>query len=150
MEEVTLGIAFMAGIFSFLSPCILPLVPGYISFLSGMTLDEIKQDEGKKKLSTKAGVTAIFFVLGFSVVFIALGASATFIGKFFIQYIAILTKVAGVIIITLGLHLTGIINIKWLDYNRQIQIKKKAPGFTGAFLIGMAFALAILAKSKCC
>lgn len=140
MEQVSLWVAFVAGIFSFLSPCILPLVPGYISFLSGVSLEELKQGNVHKKVVRKAGLTSIFFVMGFSVVFIALGASASFAGKFLIKHIAIITKVAGVLIVVLGLHLTGILNLAWLNYNRQVRLKNISPGFLGAFVIGLAFA----------
>ena len=102
-QEVSIAIAFIAGIFSFLSPCVLPLVPGYISFLSGMSLDELGQGADRKKIIKKAGMASAFFVLGFSVVFVALGASATFIGGFLTRHIEILSKIAGVIIVILCL-----------------------------------------------
>lgn len=141
MEQVSLGVAFVAGLLSFLSPCILPLVPGYISFLSGVSLEELKKEGGvARKVAIKAGLTSIFFVIGFSTVFIALGASASFIGQFLFKYIHILTKVAGVLIVVLGLHLTGILNVSWLNFHRQIKVKNMSPGFLGAFVIGLAFA----------
>lgn len=140
MENVSIGIAFLAGFLSFLSPCVLPLVPGYISYISGVSLDEMKGDEGKKRVWKKSGLSAIFFVLGFSCIFITYGASATFIGKALQQHLDILAKVAGVVIVVLGLHLTGIINIKPFNYNKNVQVKKVSPGYLGSFLIGLAFA----------
>lgn len=140
MDQVSIGIAFVAGFLSFLSPCILPLVPGYISFLSGVSLEELKTGSVEKKVVMKAGLTSIFFVMGFSVVFIALGASASFVGKFLMAHIGILSKVAGVLIVILGLHLTGILNVGWLNYHRQVKVKNMSPGFFGAFVIGLAFA----------
>lgn len=140
MAHVSIGAAFIAGILSFLSPCVLPLVPGYISFLSGLSLEELKQGKDRKKTAKLAGLVSVCFVLGFSVVFIALGASAAFIGKFLIKYAGILTKAAGVIIIILGLHLTGLFKIKQLNYQRQLKIKGLSPGPFSAFLIGLAFA----------
>ena len=105
MENVTIGIAFLAGLLSFLSPCILPLVPGYISFISGVSLEEMKEDKTQKRVLKKSGIAALFFVLGFSLVFIAYGASATFVGKALQQHVSILAKAAGVVIFFLGLHL---------------------------------------------
>ena len=140
MNQVSLGIAFMAGILSFLSPCVPPLVPGYISFLSGVSLEDLRQGAGQGRLIRKAGLTSIFFVLGFSVVFIALGASATLIGRLLVNYIGILTKVAGVLIVILGLHLLGVFKLSALNYQKGINISKFKPGYFGAFLIGLAFA----------
>jgi cytochrome c biogenesis protein CcdA len=139
MDEVSIGLAFMAGVLSFLSPCVLPLVPGYISFLSGVSLEELKGDTTPKKVLLKAGFTSIFFVMGFSVVFIALGASASFIGKLFADHIVVLTKVAGILIIVLGLHLLGIFKLGMLNYEKRLKVKSFSPGFFGAFLIGFAF-----------
>jgi cytochrome c-type biogenesis protein len=139
MENVSFGIAFFAGILSFLSPCVLPLVPGYISFLSGISLEELRQGAQQKKIFLKAGLVSIFFVIGFSVVFTALGASATFIGKLLSEHLHILTKVAGVIIVLLGLHLVGLFKIGWLNYQKKLEVKRSSPGLVTAFLIGMAF-----------
>ena len=123
-----------------MSPCVLPLIPGYISFLSGVSLEELKGDTRRKEVLMKSGVTSLFFVLGFSVVFIALGASATFIGKLFTEYIGVLTKVSGIIIVILGLYLTGILKINWFNYQKSIKVKTLSPGALGAFVIGLAFA----------
>jgi len=140
MENISFGIAFLAGFLSFLSPCVLPLVPGYISYISGVSLDEMKGADDKKRVWKKSGLSAIFFVLGFSCIFIAYGASATFIGKALQQHLDILAKVAGVVIVILGIHLTGLIKIKPLNKSKTVQIKKVSPGYLGSFLIGLAFA----------
>lgn len=140
MENVSLWVAFVAGLFSFISPCILPLVPGYISFLSGSSLEELQDPSKEKKVVRHAGVASIFFVLGFSLVFMALGASASFVGKALAEHIGILTKVAGVIIILLGLHLTGILKIGWLYKQKHITVQTTKVGYLKAFLIGLAFA----------
>ncbi len=140
MEQVSFGVAFLAGVLSFLSPCILPLVPGYISFLSGISLEELRQGGAPKSAVKKAGFTSIFFVLGFSLVFVALGASASFIGKLLIDHIHIFTKIAGVVIVLLGLHLLGVLRVGWLNYQKQLKVKNFSPGYFGAFIIGLAFA----------
>jgi cytochrome c-type biogenesis protein len=139
MDNVSFGIAFIAGILSFLSPCVLPLVPGYISFLSGVSLEELSQGAQHKKVLLKAGSVSIFFVLGFSIIFTALGASASFIGKLLAEYLHILAKVAGIIIIILGLHLAGVSKIGWLNYQKKLEVKRSSPGLVTAFFIGMAF-----------
>ncbi|MEA3489879.1 MAG: cytochrome c biogenesis protein CcdA [Candidatus Omnitrophota bacterium] len=140
MDQVSFGIAFSAGVLSFLSPCVLPLVPGYISFLSGVSLEDLRKGNARGNVIGKAGLTSIFFVIGFSVVFIALGASASFVGKLLADNIRIFTRIAGVVIVLLGLHLAGVLNIKWLNYEKRLKIEKFRPGLFGAFLIGLAFA----------
>jgi cytochrome c-type biogenesis protein len=140
MNQVSIGIAFFAGVLSFLSPCVLPLIPGYISFLSGLSLEELQQGIQRRKIIKKAGLTAVFFVMGFSVVFVSLGASASFIGKFLTSHLKILTKVAGIIIVILGLHLLGILKVGWLNVERRLKVKRHSGGLFGAFLIGLAFA----------
>jgi len=140
MNQVSLGIAFLAGVLSFLSPCVLPLVPGYISFLSGVSLEDLKQGAGRGRVLRRAGLISICFVAGFSVVFIALGASATLIGKLLMDHIGVFTKVAGVLIVLLGLHLMGVFKLGFLNYQKGIKISSLKPGYLGAFLIGLAFA----------
>lgn len=140
MDQVSMGIAFIAGILSFLSPCVLPLIPGYISFLSGLSLEELQHGLERKKIVKKAGLTSLFFVIGFSVVFVSLGASASLMGRFFAANLKIFTKIAGILIIILGLHLLGILKIGWLNVERRLKVKQFSPGLFGAFLIGLAFA----------
>jgi cytochrome c-type biogenesis protein len=140
-QQVSLGIAFVAGFFSFLSPCVLPLIPGYISFLSGISLDELKGGAAPKKVVMKAGLSSVFFVLGFSVVFVALGASASLIGQLLQRYIDVITCIAGVLIVVMGLYLTGILRMDWLNFEKKFRVKKFSPGFLGAFVVGLAFAL---------
>jgi cytochrome c-type biogenesis protein len=139
MENISFGIAFLAGVLSFLSPCVLPLVPGYISFLSGVSLEELKKEEKYGKVLRKAGMASVSFVMGFSVIFVALGASATFIGKLLSEYMYILTKIAGAVIVILGLHLAGVLKMNWLNYRRQLTVKRSSPGLLTAFVVGMAF-----------
>jgi cytochrome c-type biogenesis protein len=145
MEEqfttnVSLLGAFIAGLISFLSPCVLPLIPGYISFISGASLKELTGPETIKEARKKALINSVFFVLGFSVVFIALGASATTIGKLLVLYKRPLSIVAGIIIIILGLHMTGIIRIPLLYSEKRIQVNAKPLNVAGSFIVGIAFA----------
>src|SRR3990167_5165594 len=110
MQEVSLLAAFAAGLASFLSPCVLPLVPGYISLVSGASVDDLKAgNEGQ--LRRKVLIHSLLFILGFSIVFISLGASATWLGQALLSRMSLLYKVAGLLIIVFGLHLTGILKI---------------------------------------
>lgn len=145
MENVTLITAFIAGIISFISPCVLPIVPGYLSFISGVSLQELKGDvdldEAKRRsLRRRVTLNSLLFVLGFSVVFVAMGASATYIGRWFAENRVLLARVAGVIIIIFGLHTMGITPIKWLNYEKRFHANRKPMGLAGSFAIGLAFA----------
>ena len=132
--------AFLAGIISFISPCVLPLVPAYISFVTGVSLEELRQEDSRRKNIRKAFISSCFFVLGFSLVFIALGASATWLGKSLITKQPILIKIAGGIVIIFGLHLMGLFKIGFLYKQKKFQGPQKAVSFFGAFLLGLSFA----------
>ena len=145
MENVTLLTAFAAGIISFISPCVLPIVPGYISFVSGASLSELKNqveldDARRRELFWKVAGNSLFFVVGFSVVFVAMGASATYIGQWFAANRMVLARIAGAVIVVLGLHTMGLTPIKWLNYEKRIQPANKPMGLFGSFLVGLAFA----------
>ena len=139
MSSLPLPIAaFFAGLISFLSPCVLPLVPGYVSLISGAGIEELKSAEGQ--LMRRVMVNSIGFILGFSVVFITLGAISTEIGQIAARYKHTLSIVAGVVIIIFGLHLTGIFKIKALYMDARLHSVKGGSTILGAFLIGFAFA----------
>ena len=129
---IELAIAFGAGLISFLSPCVLPLIPGYVSFISGNTLNEILE---KKKIDL---LPLIVFSLGFSFVFIIFGATASFLGKILLQNSQILRIIAGVIIIVFSLQLIGVLNIKFLNVEKKFYTKKSNNIFF-VFIVGMAF-----------
>ena len=139
LQEVSYLAAFLAGLLSFFSPCILPLVPGYISFVSGISLEKIN-NKGNNQLQVLFG--ALFFILGFSVVFILLGASATFIGSFLRDYLIWFKRVGGIVIVIFGFHMLGVINIPFLNYEKKIYSQQKNTFhlFFTPFLIGLAFA----------
>lgn len=140
MSEVNVLTAFIAGFLSFISPCVLPLIPAYISYISGISLEELRMTEEKGKVLKRVSINSFLFILGFTVVFVSLGASASFIGQFLLTNKLILEKIAGVIIVIFGIHLAGIFRIKFLDYERKVQIEGKPLSFIGSFLIGFAFA----------
>lgn len=139
MSSLPLPIAaFVAGLISFLSPCVLPLVPGYVSLISGAGVEELKSPQAQ--LMRRVMVNSIGFILGFSVVFITLGAISTEIGQVAARYKHTLSIVAGVVIIIFGLHLTGIFQIKWLLQDTRLHSLKGNSTLVGAFVIGFAFA----------
>jgi cytochrome c-type biogenesis protein len=129
---------FIAGIVSFLSPCVLPLVPGYISLISGASIEELQQKD--RKLLSTVLLHSLMFILGFTVVFVMLGAVATGVGQMAHQYKKPLTWIAGIVVIIFGLHLTGIFKIKALYADKRLHSVKGGGSPIGAFLVGFAFA----------
>jgi cytochrome c-type biogenesis protein len=130
--------AFVAGLISFLSPCVLPLVPGYVSLISGVGVEQLKMKEGE--LFRKVMLNSVAFIIGFSIVFITLGAISTEVGQILAQYKSLLARIAGVVIILFGLHLTGILQIKALLADTRLHGLKGSSSAWGAFVIGFAFA----------
>jgi len=130
--------AFLAGLVSFLSPCVLPLVPGYVSLISGAGVEQLKTHESQ--LLRKVMLNSVAFILGFSVVFITLGAVATEVSQMLSRYRSTLAQIAGVVIILFGLHLTGVFKIKALYTDARLHSVKGGSTAWGAFVIGFAFA----------
>ena len=130
--------AFVAGLASFLSPCVLPLVPGYVSLISGASVDEL--EKGDSRLLKTVLLHSLMFILGFTVVFVALGAAATSVGQLMLQYRKQLTWLAGAAVIIFGLHLTGIFKINALYSDKRLHQVKGGKSPVGAFLVGFAFA----------
>jgi cytochrome c-type biogenesis protein len=140
--EFSLITVFGAGVLSFLSPCVLPLVPPYLTYMSGASFDQLRTEGASPgALQRKVMVTSLFFILGFGVVFVTLGATATAFGQAFRQLLPILTPIAGLMIIAMGLHFLGVFRIALLDR----QIRHNGPGVAsgplGGFLLGLAFAI---------
>lgn len=134
-EPATLGlfVAFAAGLLSFLSPCVLPLVPSYIGFLTGMSLPEMS---GRRRVAV---AHALLFVLGFSLIFVLLGASATALGRALNYYQVWLQRIGGALIIGFGLVCLGVIKVGFLNQERRVQVEQKPVGYLGSALVGMAF-----------
>jgi cytochrome c-type biogenesis protein len=149
-ENVTLLAAFGAGLLSFVSPCVLPLIPGYLSYISGLSLDEMRGTAavGAGAVAVAAPpdarrrvlLSSIAFIIGFSLVFISLGASATAIGHFLSSEKRLVTRIAGAIVIIFGLHTMGVLRIEWLYQEKRVQTSRKPAGLVGALLVGIAFA----------
>jgi len=127
-------VAFAAGVLSFLSPCVLPLVPSYLGFLTGMTLEEMS---GRRRM---AMVHALLFVSGFALIFIILGASATALGSALKYYQVWLQRVGGVLIILFGLYAMGVLKLRFLQVEQRVHLDRKPIGYLGSVLVGMAFA----------
>ena len=141
-QEVTLLAAFAAGFLSFISPCVLPLIPGYISFISGLTLEEMQGNTAARSSRGQVLLASAAFVLGFTIIFVAAGASASALGKFIYAQSPILEKIAGTILIILGLHMMGVFRIRLLENDKRIHTQRKPAGPIGAFVVGLAFAFA--------
>lgn len=135
--HVSIAYAFLAGILSFLSPCVLPLVPGYVSMLSGSAAENAA---ASREFSPRLLRNSLAFILGFSLVFIALGAAATSVGQVLRQHQLLLSEISGIIVILFGLHLMGWIKIGALYQDKRLRNRARSTGVVGSFLIGFAFA----------
>jgi cytochrome c-type biogenesis protein len=150
-ENVTLLAAFGAGLLSFISPCVLPLIPGYLSYISGLSLDEMRgvpvaAGGTAVAVARPAGVrrqvvlSSLAFIAGFSLVFVSLGAAASAIGQFLLERQTFFNRIAGAVIVIFGLHTMGVLRIEWLYQEKRVHTSRKPAGFIGAGLIGVAFA----------
>ena len=139
--QVTYIGALVAGVLSFVSPCVLPLIPAYISFLGGASLDQLTDETGvDKSTSRRVFYAALAFVLGFSTVFVILGASATAISGVLIQHAILLGQIAGVVIVIFGFHFMGLFRIGFLNFEKRFHLENKPAGLVGSFILGLAFA----------
>lgn len=137
-EAVSFPAAFLAGFLSFLSPCVLPLIPAYFTFITGFSLEELNENRNSE-IRKKVVFSTVSFVCGFSLVFILMGASASYLGGLIYNYRETIRIIGGILIILMGVHLTGIIRIPGLDVEKRIHMEKKPLHFLGTFIIGMAF-----------
>lgn len=135
-SEIGIPIAFAAGLLSFLSPCVLPLVPSYLTFVTGMSLEDLEQ--GVDRRTTL--IHSVLFVAGFSAIFVTMGAAASFLGMFLRQNSLLIARVGGVVIILLGLHLTGLFRVTPLLRERRVHLAEKPAGYIGTVGVGIAFA----------
>ena len=144
MEGVSLFIAFAAGTLSFFTPCVLPLIPAYLCFITGLSLDELRESDSPgravKNLRKILGPTALF-VLGFSFIFVTLGATASYLGDIISVHEKIIRVVGGSVIILLGLHVAGVFNIKGLEYEKKLHLRSKPANILGSFTVGVVFAI---------
>src|SRR5690625_2050069 len=139
MSEVNIFLAFGAGFLSFISPCVLPLFPAFLSYITGMSVSEINEDN--KMLTKKSLLHTILFLLGFSSVFIMIGFTTTLISDFFFMYQDIIRHIGAILIIFFGLVIIGLLNFKFLMKDKKVSFKNRPAGFIGSFFIGMAFSM---------
>lgn len=137
--DVTIWLAFLAGVLSFVSPCMLPLYPSYLSYITGVSVQDIQKD-AKFWLRYQAVLHTIFFMLGFSIIFFALGLSASLIGRFFFQYQQMIQVIGGVVVFVMGLVMAGIVKNRWLMGERRFRFRDRPAGYFGSTLVGIVFA----------
>jgi cytochrome c-type biogenesis protein len=142
MTEISFFVAFTSGLLSFLSPCVLPVIPSYLSFISGVSLEEMQGAQGWGVVRRRVVINSLAFVLGFSVVFVSLGVSAGFLGGLFAGYRSLIRVSGGLLIIVVGVYLLGFLKISFLDRYLQVNLKDKPAGYIGSALVGVTFAVA--------
>lgn len=140
MPQISLIAAFSAGLLSFVSPCVLPLVPSYISYITGLSVEQLTDASERVKFKKAIVLNSLIFIAGFSTVFIAFGASASFLGQILITYQDYLRRIGGALIVVFGLYLLGILNLNFLQIEHRYQFRNRPAGYLGSFLIGIAFA----------
>lgn len=133
--SVTFAVAFVAGVLSFLSPCVLPLVPSYLGFITGMSLDDLRGETSRRAIL----VPALAFVSGFSLVFLAMGATATLLGQVLLRYQGWIARAGGLLIIIFALHLLGVFRITGFMRERRVHLESKPAGIAGAIVVGIVF-----------
>ena len=142
MTEVNAFVAFVAGVFSFLSPCVLPLIPSYLSFVSGVSLEEMRGEQAVARVRWRVVLNSVAFIAGFSLVFISLGASASFLAALFLGYRHFIRVAGGLFILLVGLYLAGLFKVAALERYLQFDWKDKPAGYLGSVLVGITFAVA--------
>lgn len=142
MKDVTFALAFSAGVLSFLSPCVLPLLPSYVSFITGLSFESLTAGSAEERARTKRLIliNSIIFIAGFSSIFISLGASSSVVGRWFDEYRDTIRVAGGVLVIIFGLFISGILKLKFLMRERKVRLSARPLGYAGAFLVGMSFA----------
>jgi len=139
-QQISGLIAFSAGLLSFASPCVLPLVPSYITYITGASFKELTDVEARSKLRWATIFHSLCFIIGFSFVFVLMGASATYLGQLLVQHQYWIMKGGGVLIILLGIHFTGIIKLPFLEMEKRFEMRKRPLGYVGSFVVGVVFA----------
>lgn len=140
MANVPFFIALAAGFLSFLSPCVLPLLPSYLSFITGVSLEELIQRGKDSRMRKITIINSLIFIFGFSLVFVLLGTSVSLAGNILFRYQIWITRIGGIFIIIFGLHLTGVLNLSLLQRDKRIHLGRRPLGYLGSFLAGIVFA----------
>lgn len=140
MKDISFPLAFFAGILSFLSPCVLPLVPSYVSFITGVSFKDLTVGLDKKRVRYLTMTNSAAFIAGFSTIFITLGISSSAIGKFLFQYMDLIRIIGGILVIIFGLFISGFLKLDFLMKDKKIYLSGKPAGYIGTFIVGMTFA----------
>lgn len=140
MPEVTFAGAFLAGLISFVSPCVLPIVPPYLCYIAGISLEQLTGEDETGAPAMRVILAALVFVLGFTTIFVALGATASVVGQLIARHLDVLAWIAGIIIIIMGLHFLGLFRIGLMHREARVQVSRKPAGLIGSYVIGLAFA----------
>ena len=142
MTDISFFVAFTSGLLSFLSPCVLPVIPSYLSFISGVSIDEMAEPSSESLVRRRVVLNAVAFIVGFSIVFVSLGLSASFLGGLFAGYRRIIRITGGALIMLVGVYLLGLFKIAALDRYFQVNLRDKPAGYIGSALVGVTFAVA--------
>jgi cytochrome c-type biogenesis protein len=142
VTDLNIFVAFSAGLFSFLSPCVLPLIPSYLSFVSGVSLEEMRASEVEGRVRWRVASNSLAFIFGFSLVFMSFGLSASFLGSLFLGHRTLIRVFGGLLITLVGIYLIGVFKISLLDRYLQFHLKDKPAGYLGSVLVGITFAVA--------
>jgi len=142
MADLNILVAFSAGLFSFLSPCVLPLIPSYLSFISGVSLEEMRAPQIAGRVRRRVALNSLAFISGFSLVFVSLGASASFLGGVFFAYRGLIRILGGIFILVVGIYLIGLFKLPFLGRYFQFHLKDKPAGYLGTVVVGITFAAA--------
>lgn len=142
MSNISYPISLLAGIVSFFSPCVFPLIPSYMSFITGLSFEDLQTctTDHKRRIRLHTILNSLVFILGFSTVFIAMGASSSYIGSLFIAYQHLIRKAGAVLIIIFGLYIMGILKIGLFNIDKRVHLRGRPAGYIGAFLVGVTFA----------
>ena len=140
MENVSLFMAFGGGLLSFFSPCVLPVIPSYVSYITGISFEDLTGEQDRGRIRKTTLKNSIFFIAGFSLIFILLGASSSFLGAMLSEYQGIIRKAGGAMIVVMGLYIAGILKIGFLSREKRLHLQNKPAGLLGSFLVGTAFA----------
>ena len=140
MENVSFVMAFGGGVLSFFSPCVLPVIPSYVSYITGISFEDLTGEQDRGRIRKTTLKNSLFFIAGFSLIFILLGASSSFLGEMLSEYQAAIRKIGGAMIVVMGLYIAGILKIGFLSREKRLHLRNKPAGLLGSFLVGTAFA----------